>query len=184
MDNISQKDDLPPKLTDESDVTSTTSNEEDSKRQEQQPERQTTPQELIDNTEIVTSTPIKLTDDNNDVMEVEHRIEEATPQTEVAPPLKRKRGRPPKRFNSKFGNPKRRKLNESEITPDDKNEGEGAGEHLLDEKEVAAINSRSIRNLRTFKSVDYRGVKQNVQKKQDSDLPIRKRSTIRSESML
>ncbi|KAI4461952.1 set domain protein [Holotrichia oblita] len=185
LENIPQKDDSsPPKLTDESDVTSTTSNEEDSKRQESQPERQTTPQELMDNTEIVTSTPIKLNNDTHEVMEVEHQTAEPPPQLEGVLPLKRKRGRPPKRSNNRFGNPKRKKLNDSETTSEIKKEDKGVEEHLLQEKEVIPINSRSTRNLRTFKSVNYRGVKQTVQKKRDSVLPIRKRSRIRSETML
>lgn len=175
VDNIIQKDNLsPPKITEENDVTSTTSDEQDRVIPQQPPnERQMTPHQLSDNEEVVTSTPIKLVEETREISTAQ-QIETKEIDSE-APLPKRKRGRPRKDERFKKANVKKMKLS-NEI----KSKAEDKGKEL--EKRLV-----STRSLRTPKPVNYSGVSEKLnvaQKKSENDLPIRKRSSVRCEAMV
>ncbi|KRT86397.1 PHD finger motif containing protein [Oryctes borbonicus] len=183
LENISQRIDLsPPKITEESDVTSTTSDEQDPKEPEPPAERQSTPIELTEDVEVVTTTPQIPPDESKDLEATpptQQEIAEVKVKDRVEIPFKKKRGRPRKDAKLQTLNVKRAKLDETvtEIKKD--------GERLSPTKEVALTNIRPTRNLRTPKFVNYGGVSDKinlVQKKLENELPIRKRSTARSQA--
>lgn len=195
--NAKKKDIFALKVTEENDVTSTTCDELDQNISEhpsefeepqeckqlkeigQPKECELTPKKLLDN-EVVTSTPIKLTSDNTtNIISQDFEIV----QNDASNQQKRKRGRPRKSKETTQINTKRIKVDE--ITGISEMEDCSTVVTGLT-PEVASSRPVSSRSLRTSKVVNYGSLSEKLvtAQKLESNLPIRKRSTVRCETVL